>query len=310
MASHETVAVSKNRLFGRHLAILGNTGSGKSCSLTHLLREAARDSARSSGSFRAVILDLNGEYSHAFDDLSPNVPVRRFAMEPTKEGIDAGVAQLRVPYWLWNYREWHAFADPSDKSQAPVLRRALHVLRTSGGGGWPEGVVTLVMGRRIVRDFRGDRIGQMSVTANLSLLENVMNSCKALATTLGDQTRTSLLTLQDQLSAVLDKRRDRRVGHKWTFGAPGPDFEECGGLLNAFDAVIDLLKVPDMGGDVSSIDRPDPFDALNLAELMNVIAVGTGPDVASWVAPMQDRLEVAMSDHRLRATCGYVADES
>lgn len=310
MASHETVAVGKNRLFGRHLAILGNTGSGKSCSLTHLLRESARESARSGGSFRAIVLDLNGEYSNAFDGLLPGVTVRRFAMEPTKDGPDASVAQLRVPYWLWNYREWHAFADPSDKSQAPVLRQALHVLRTSGGGGWPEGVVTLVMGRRVVLDFRSDRIRDMNTAASLSLLENVMNSCSTVARSLGDHSRPALQALHTRLKSVLDKRRDPRPNQQWRFGASGPDLAECGDLIAAFDGVIEQLELPDLGGDVSSIDRPDPFDALNLAQLLNVIAAGTGPDVASWTAPMQDRIEVAMSDHRLRAACGYLEDES
>lgn len=52
MAAHAPVTVSPNMLFGRHLAILGNTGSGKSCTLTHLLRQCAESVAPGVGSFR------------------------------------------------------------------------------------------------------------------------------------------------------------------------------------------------------------------------------------------------------------------
>ena len=37
-AANENVFVNPNKLFGRHLAVLGNTGSGKSCSVAGLIR--------------------------------------------------------------------------------------------------------------------------------------------------------------------------------------------------------------------------------------------------------------------------------
>lgn len=45
-ASNAQVKVNPNKLFGRHLAVLGNTGSGKSCSVAGLIRwslESARN---------------------------------------------------------------------------------------------------------------------------------------------------------------------------------------------------------------------------------------------------------------------------
>lgn len=38
LAGNAVVSVDPDRLFGRHLAVLGNTGSGKSCSVAGLIR--------------------------------------------------------------------------------------------------------------------------------------------------------------------------------------------------------------------------------------------------------------------------------
>ena len=119
------VRVRPDRLFGRHLAVLGSTGSGKSCSLAHLLRASALAVPEISG-FNAVVLDMSGEYRHVFDGLPPTVAVRHFVVEPT----DSDSSQFRVPYWLWNYREWLSFTQASSGVQAPQLRRCLEDLRS------------------------------------------------------------------------------------------------------------------------------------------------------------------------------------
>ena len=233
MAGHAAVSVSANRLFGRHLAILGNTGSGKSCSLTHLLRESKSHASADNGSFRAIVLDLNGEYSHAFDDIGADVPVKRYAInisgdESSEGGAgDEAALPLRVPYWLWNYREWHAFADPSGKSQAPVLRQALHMLRTSSGGGLPAGVVTLVMGRRIVREFQNEQIGSADTQAGLAALDKVMNSCTVVAATAPDSAHAQLTALRQAIANVLQPRRGNRPEYPWAYQVAGPNAQEC-----------------------------------------------------------------------------------
>lgn len=319
MAGHAPVTISANRLYGRHLAILGNTGSGKSCTLTHLLRESAKSTSVQGGSFRAIVLDLNGEYGRAFDDLDTAVSVRRFAVDPTAESrqredgagppASCTVAQLRVPYWLWNYREWYSFADPSGKSQAPVLRQALHMLRTCGFRGLPSGVITLVMGRRVVREFRNELIAAANTQAGLSALDKVLKSLPVVADSAPGAAPT-LNDLERALSGILSPRRGRSPEYQWQYNARGLDASECLQLETAFDAALEILGVPDMAGDISSIDSPIPFDAANLVELLGVIAASSGADVGSWINPMQDRLAIAMSDQRMVSTCGYVEGET
>lgn len=121
------VRVDPNRLFGRHLAVLGNTGSGKSCSVVGLIRwslEGALGAKGATPNARFVILDPNGEYARAFsagpDALRARV-VRAGAADPD--------VTLRVPLWIWNSTEWSAFAQASAKTQRPLLKRALREVR-------------------------------------------------------------------------------------------------------------------------------------------------------------------------------------
>lgn len=149
LASNADVSVDPDRLFGRHLAILGNTGSGKSCSVAGVIRwsiEATKNERKrrnqaikeligdmgeedkkyglsESINSRFIILDPNGEYSQAFKDLSN---VRIFAVEANEE---KGIRQLQVPLWFWNSAEWCAFTQASSKAQRPTLIQALRSVR-------------------------------------------------------------------------------------------------------------------------------------------------------------------------------------
>lgn len=132
LAGNATVAVDPDRLFGRHLAVLGNTGSGKSCSVAGVIRwsiESAQkrrtddEEGESVANTRFIILDPNGEYSSAFSDIS-NVSV--FGVEEDRAN---GVQQLKVPIWLWNSSEWAAFTQASSKTQRPTLVQVLRSVR-------------------------------------------------------------------------------------------------------------------------------------------------------------------------------------
>ena len=104
LAGNAKVCVDPNRLFGRHLAVLGNTGSGKSCSVAGLIRwslEQAQASRHAdhqktaTPNARFIVLDPNGEYARAFGGDDPKVKARIFKVNPT-----AGDIGLKVPLWF------------------------------------------------------------------------------------------------------------------------------------------------------------------------------------------------------------------
>ncbi len=126
LADGTEIKIDPDRLFGRHLAVLGNTGSGKSCSVAGLIRwsiEAAHKEAKKANA-RFVILDPNGEYSRAFKGFQKT---KIFTVE-SSEGDEA----LKVPLWFWNSAEWSAFTHAGAGAQRPLLRRALREIRNGG----------------------------------------------------------------------------------------------------------------------------------------------------------------------------------
>jgi Helicase HerA, central domain len=134
LAGDAQVCVDPNRLFGRHLAVLGNTGSGKSCSVAGLIRWSLEQAqqARTEGrpNARFIVLDPNGEYSRAFPKGDPAVQARIFKVNPTEKVNPAeGDAALNVPLWFWNSAEWCSFTQASARTQRPLLRRALREVK-------------------------------------------------------------------------------------------------------------------------------------------------------------------------------------
>ena len=149
IAGNAGVYVDPNRLFGRHVAILGNTGSGKSCSVAGLIRwsleqaQSWKDSQDSTVdqtaapedvphlNSRFIVLDPNGEYASAFQESNSSIRTRVFKVNPD---TDKGEVPLKVPLWFWNTTEWFSFARASSQAQQPLLRRALREVKNAQVG--------------------------------------------------------------------------------------------------------------------------------------------------------------------------------
>lgn len=116
------VKINPDKMFGKHLAILGNTGSGKSCTLTSLLHslfdfDYQNQKLKSS---HIIIFDTNGEYPNAFN-LNQSKIINPFCI--TAEG-------LKVPYWFMNFDDMDYLFEPTSGSQAPILKRALAMAKS------------------------------------------------------------------------------------------------------------------------------------------------------------------------------------
>ena len=124
------VMIDPDRLFGRHLAVLGNTGSGKSCTVAGLIRwslesaEQQKIDKETSVNSRFIVLDPNGEYSKAFAD-KPDANIYSV-------NVQSGDSkkQLEVPLWLWNTDEWCGFTKASPKTHRTTIVHALKSVRS------------------------------------------------------------------------------------------------------------------------------------------------------------------------------------
>ncbi len=89
------VHLDPSRLFGRHFAILGQTGAGKSWTVASLIQQALGVMPKA----HIIILDLHGEYCWLKDDGTRNAA---FKAEHFRY-VDA--KELEMPYWLMTYAE-------------------------------------------------------------------------------------------------------------------------------------------------------------------------------------------------------------
>lgn len=129
------VKVRINEFFGAHSAILGNTGSGKSCTISSFLQEAlGKSSLAPAGGSTFVLFDTNGEYRRAVSELPE--PIQRtyarieHAHASTLRPSDPYDANERIddfvlPHWLLTLEEWELLLQASDRVQRPILRTAL-----------------------------------------------------------------------------------------------------------------------------------------------------------------------------------------
>jgi len=129
LITHPSIRVSlhASNLFGRHVAILGQTGSGKSWTVASLVQKAVAEMPKA----HIIILDLHGEYCWKRDNEN-----RHYAFADTiVRHVDA--RDLEMPYWLMTYAELcDLLVDQTDYSahnQTTVFRDALLTERVNEG---------------------------------------------------------------------------------------------------------------------------------------------------------------------------------
>lgn len=118
------IKINPNKFFTKHSAILGNTGSGKSCTISSILQSLfnynySKDKKDKENLKNAtiIIFDTNGEYKKAFEGYEN---INAFTI--SEEGI-------KVPYWFMNYDDFEHLFEPSAGTQAPILKKALGLLK-------------------------------------------------------------------------------------------------------------------------------------------------------------------------------------
>jgi len=109
------VHASYNDLFSRPLAIVGNTGSGKSYTVSSLVQKAMKILERAAEEPHIFIFDINGEYSKAF-------PPKSGISERAPDRIYLNGAEFGVPIWFFNAEEICAWLSASEQTQEPVLK--------------------------------------------------------------------------------------------------------------------------------------------------------------------------------------------
>lgn len=209
------VTANLNELFGSHFAVLGNSGSGKSCSVSRILQNIFyyNDEGMPVNS-HFVIFDVFGEYRSALEGINnlPNMGFKSYTTEISN--IDNNL--INIPAYFLGVDDLALLLDVDDPTLLPVLENTLRLTYVLTG----KGESNVVYKNRIIANTLMD------------ILSSGRNSNQ----------------VRDQIIATLTKYNTVELNLDTVIHQPGYDrtLRQClnidnQGKINAIGLVIDFL---------------------------------------------------------------------
>ena len=296
LAGDAEVRIDPNRLFGRHLAVLGNTGSGKSCSVAGLIRwslEAAKaKSNEERPNARFIVLDPNGEYSRAFkDDGTTNA--RIFKVNPVGDEL-----QLKVPLWFWNSEEWCTFAQASAKTQRPALVHALGLARSHQISSEPSliretrrFIRTLITILVIAKD-KGDAWARFPKDKGFyEMLEKWKESLEENIELIDGGQKVILQNLIDKIENTCQPRRAKHANRTFKL-------REINEILRLMREAHAAFGGSDSDFNLADVDSPLPFESKSILDALE--ASGEILGVSEHIETLLLRVKRLLGDTRIK----------
>lgn len=125
------VKVKLNEFFGFHFAVFGNTGSGKSNTIARMIQTIFSKKGLSARGAKFVVFDSNGEYKSAFENIGNANPEIKVKFLFTSGD---GAGKIKIPVWALSVDDWAVLLHASEKTQVPILSRALEIIRVFDTG--------------------------------------------------------------------------------------------------------------------------------------------------------------------------------
>ncbi len=116
-----------NKLFSNHLAIFGNSGSGKSCGLARILQNIFSNNKVQPYKANFLIFDAYGEYHNAFKDINKINPNYNFKYYTTNK-YDTDGMKLRIPIYLFDLNDMALLLSATEHSQLPIIEKMLKMV--------------------------------------------------------------------------------------------------------------------------------------------------------------------------------------
>ena len=301
LAADADVKIDPDRLFGRHLAVLGNTGSGKSCSVAGLIRwslEAAEKATVGTPNTKFIILDPNGEYASAFSDQGAKIL-------SVDSRLDNG--QLKLPHWFLNGEEWCALVQASEKVQQPILTQAIRMAKS--GYHNTESSLAVLQKRKLIETqittiryemSCGVPWGEFPKPKNFfEKLKRIQPDFVAQPEFSADQCR-SLAVIHDVLQNLIDARSEKYSS---------PVFSQAD-IIRLIDSLVDAYNI--FGGDVSCLglgtDVPARFPSSAIVDTVD--AAAQLANASAHVETMLLRIKTLLNDEKLKKVMFDVDVES
>lgn len=121
------INVNINDFFSNHFSILGNSGSGKSCSVASILQKLFSRNNLTPINSNFFFFDAYGEYGNAFSNLHQINPLLNYKVYTTNtKSNDNNV--LRIPAWLLDVDDLALLLDATTPTQLPIIEKTLNLV--------------------------------------------------------------------------------------------------------------------------------------------------------------------------------------
>lgn len=121
------INVGINSFFSNHFAILGNTGSGKSFTVSRLLQNIFSNQQNLPVNANIFIFDAYGEYTNAFKNISQVSPKIHYKNYTTNTAYPDGEI-LKIPIWLLGVDDIAQLLGVTTPMQLPIIEKALRLV--------------------------------------------------------------------------------------------------------------------------------------------------------------------------------------
>jgi DNA helicase HerA-like ATPase len=307
LALNARVTIDPDKLFGRHLGVFGNTGSGKSCTVAGLIRWSIQEAAngKSGANARFIVLDPNGEYRQCFKDLRDFINVKVFSVDPQEDELP-----LQVPAWMWNGHEWTGAVNASPGTQRPVLMQALRQLRSaamSGAGASEPSKLLLVAGHlRTMLDYLREAYAQgVGALANFPRykaihgnLEGFQGELEATREAVSAEEAILLAALNTAVSTIDTVRRRRTYVYKGESRVDQFQVEDIEEVISALEALVSHLPNAAVVTGPTE-DMPARFDPYRLPDTINFLATLQAGNLQQHMGGLDLRIRTLLSDARI-----------
>ena len=117
-----------NSLFSNHLAIFGNSGSGKSCGVARIIQNIFNNKFAVQYNANLFIFDSFGEYKNAFgrlNEINPNYSYKFITTNPT----DPTDILLKIPVSLLELDDMALLLQASNHAQLPIIEHTIKLAK-------------------------------------------------------------------------------------------------------------------------------------------------------------------------------------
>ena len=121
------ISIDINHFFAQHFSIFGNTGSGKSYSITRILQNLFSNPNSLPQKAKIFIFDAYGEYHRAFNNLNSISPSLSFKTYTTNLNFpDTDI--LKIPLWFLGVDDIALLLGADNHIQIPIIEKALKLV--------------------------------------------------------------------------------------------------------------------------------------------------------------------------------------